>query len=74
MTSQTIDRYEVREQLGLGGMATVYHAYDPHFGRDVAMIVASQHPPVRPVYESASRGRNSTFCRFDPTRSRFPVF
>jgi formylglycine-generating enzyme required for sulfatase activity/tRNA A-37 threonylcarbamoyl transferase component Bud32 len=39
MTPRKIGRYEVREQLGLGGMATVYHAYDPHFERDVLIKV-----------------------------------
>ncbi len=56
MTPQTIDRYEVREQLGRGGMATVYHAYDSHFGRDVAIIATLQHPHTRSIYESAGRG------------------
>jgi serine/threonine-protein kinase len=36
---QYFDRYEVRGELGRGGMATVYHAYDPRFKRDVAIKV-----------------------------------
>lgn len=32
-----IDRYEIKEPLGKGGMATVYLAHDPHFGRDIAI-------------------------------------
>ena len=32
-------RYQVKRVLGYGGMATVYHAYDPHFERDVALKV-----------------------------------
>lgn len=39
MNSQKIGRYEVRSELGRGGMATVYHAYDPNFERDVAIKV-----------------------------------
>ncbi len=39
MTSQKIGRYEVRSELGRGGMATVFHAYDPNFERDVAIKV-----------------------------------
>ena len=32
-------RYEIRSELGRGGMATVFHAYDPSFERDVAIKV-----------------------------------
>lgn len=39
MNAQKIGRYEVRSELGRGGMATVYHAYDPNFERDVAIKV-----------------------------------
>ncbi|HSH04548.1 MAG TPA: ABC transporter substrate-binding protein [Anaerolineae bacterium] len=33
----TIGRYEFKRQLGRGGMATVYEAYDPRFKRAVAI-------------------------------------
>lgn len=39
MESKTFGRYEIRSELGRGGMATVYHAYDPNFERDVAIKV-----------------------------------
>ena len=32
-----VGRYEVRERLGRGGMATVFRAHDPSIGRDVAL-------------------------------------
>ena len=32
-------RYEIKAEIGRGGMATVYHAYDPRFERDVAIKV-----------------------------------
>lgn len=33
----SVDRYELRERLGTGGMGTVWHAWDPSLQRDVAV-------------------------------------
>lgn len=37
MTPRKINRYEIKQELGRGGMATVYEAYDPQFQRPVAV-------------------------------------
>jgi eukaryotic-like serine/threonine-protein kinase len=39
LEGRTLDRYELRQLLGKGGMADVYLAYDPHFDREVAVKV-----------------------------------
>ena len=39
MDLKSIGRYEIKSELGRGGMATVYHAYDPSFDREVAIKV-----------------------------------
>jgi len=39
MFGHTFKRYEIRAELGIGGMATVYRAYDPSFEREVALKV-----------------------------------
>ncbi len=39
MLPEKIGRYEIRAELGRGGMATVYHGYDPRFEREVAVKV-----------------------------------
>jgi serine/threonine-protein kinase len=39
MQPEKIGLYEVKSELGRGGMATVYRAYDPRFEREVAVKV-----------------------------------
>ena len=39
MSAEKFSRYEIREELGQGGMATVYRAYDPMFEREVALKI-----------------------------------
>ena len=42
MNVEKFSRYELREELGHGGMATVYRAYDPLFQRKVALKVLNR--------------------------------
>jgi serine/threonine protein kinase len=37
--TEKFGRYEIKSEIGRGGMATVFHAYDPRFERDVAIKV-----------------------------------
>jgi serine/threonine-protein kinase len=46
-------KYEVKEEIGHGGMATVYRAHDPRLARDVAIKVI--HPHLRDSPEVAHR-------------------
>jgi serine/threonine protein kinase len=42
MDSEKFSRYEIRQELGRGGMATVYRAYDPLFEREVAIKILNR--------------------------------
>lgn len=42
MAPNKIGRYEIKAELGRGGMATVYRAYDPMFEREVALKILPQ--------------------------------
>src|SRR4026207_1186668 len=52
-------RYELREELGRGGMATVYRAYDPMFEREVALKILKKElledPQVRERFERETK-------------------
>lgn len=43
MIGETIANYQIIEQIGMGGMATVYKAYQPSLDRYVAIKVLSTH-------------------------------
>ena len=49
----SLAKYDVLEELGHGGMATVYRAHDKRLGRDVAVKVL--HPHLRESREIAHR-------------------
>jgi serine/threonine-protein kinase len=49
----SLAKYDVLEELGHGGMATVYRAHDKRLGRDVAVKVI--HPHLRDSREVARR-------------------
>lgn len=59
MTRKKYGRYEIESELGRGGMATVYLANDPRFGRKVALKVMSQalrdDPTFRGRFEREAR-------------------
>jgi serine/threonine protein kinase len=50
---QKIGRYEIKAELGRGGMATVYRAYDPRSDREVAIKVL----PVEMLHDAQFRVR-----------------
>ena len=47
-----IGRYEIKSELGRGGMATVYRAYDPSFDREVAIKVLPREMMHDPQFRS----------------------
>jgi serine/threonine protein kinase len=59
MGPEKFSRYELREELGQGGMATVYRAYDPMFEREVALKILKRETlndlPVRERFERETK-------------------
>jgi len=59
MPAEKFSRYEMREELGIGGMATVYRAYDPMFEREVALKILKKElledPQVRGRFERETK-------------------
>jgi len=59
MSAEKFSRYELRQELGRGGMATVYRAYDPLFEREVALKILNREllddPQVRERFERETK-------------------
>ncbi|WP_420642506.1 protein kinase domain-containing protein [Candidatus Leptofilum sp.] len=59
MTRKKYGRYQIESELGRGGMANVYLAHDPRFGRKVALKVMSRalqdDPTFRGRFEREAR-------------------
>jgi serine/threonine protein kinase len=59
MGAEKFSRYELREELGQGGMAAVYRAYDPLFEREVALKILKREllndPHVRERFERETK-------------------
>jgi len=52
MNPQTLGRYEIRHELGRGGMAIVYLGYDPQIEREVAIKVLPRQFSFDPQFEA----------------------
>jgi serine/threonine-protein kinase len=52
MNLQTLGRYEIRHELGRGGMAIVYLGYDPRIEREVAIKVLPRQFSFDPQFEA----------------------
>lgn len=48
--AKSIGRYEIREELGRGGMSAVYLAYDPKLHREVALKLMDQQLSIDPAF------------------------
>lgn len=65
MIPEKIERYEIRHELGRGGMATVYHAYDPRFERDVAIKVLPRVFMHDPTFRARFEQEAKTIAALD---------
>lgn len=65
MTRKTLGRYEIRSELGRGGMATVYRAYDPEFDRDVAIKVLPAQFTHDPTFNQRFRDEARLIARVE---------
>jgi len=64
-TPEKIGRYQVKGELGRGGMATVYRAYDPSFEREVAIKVLPRELMHDPQFRDRFRREIKTIASLE---------
>jgi serine/threonine-protein kinase len=65
MALTQIGRYEIKSEIGRGGMSTVYHAYDPRFKRDVAIKVMPRELLHDPTFKERFEREAETVAALD---------
>ncbi|UCC86696.1 MAG: protein kinase [Anaerolineales bacterium] len=65
LIGKTLGSYRVIEQIGLGGMATVYKAYQPSMDRYVALKVLSTHLIQDPTFVKRFRQEAKVIARLE---------
>lgn len=65
MFPKKIGRYEIKAELGRGGMATVYRAYDPSFDREVAIKVLPREFLHDPQFRDRFQREIKTIARLE---------
>ncbi|MCA9932740.1 MAG: serine/threonine protein kinase, partial [Anaerolineales bacterium] len=60
-----IGRYQLLAELGRGGMATVYRAYDPHFKREVALKVLPREFNHDPMFRARFQREAETIAALE---------
>src|SRR5512139_3554948 len=63
MIGRTLGSYHILEQIGMGGMATVYKAYDPGTDRYVAIKVLPAHYSQDPSFRERFRREAKAIAR-----------
>lgn len=64
-TPEKIGRYEIKGELGRGGMATVYRAWDPSFEREVAIKVLPRELLHDPQFRDRFRREIKTIASLE---------
>jgi serine/threonine-protein kinase len=65
MMPKTIARYQIKAELGRGGLSTVYWAHDPHFERDVAVKLLSSDLLDNPTFRVRFEREAKTIAALD---------
>jgi len=65
MEINNIGRYEIKKELGRGGMATVYRAFDPSFDRDVAIKVLPRELLHNPQFSDRFQREVKTIAQLE---------